>query len=137
MGQKTDLVEAGTKRKRMPSTKIIKAIKKVEPPKKKKKNEDVEKKSVMLFSLLKTINLFVIMESYLAILKKNQKMSKLKRKSKINESKSLWRFLFSFVEKQNIWHYNYLLDIGSIRRKVHLTLLKAKRTNKLKEHLKV
>jgi hypothetical protein len=64
-------------------------------------------------------------------------MSKLKRKSKIDESKSLWRFLFSFVEKQNMWRCNYLLDIGGIRRKVYLTLLKAKQTNKLIKHLKV
>jgi hypothetical protein len=137
MGRKTDLVEAGTKRKRMPSTKVIEAIKEVEPPKKKKKDEDVEKKSVMLSSLLKTVNPPVIIESSLAIPKKNQKMSKLKRKSKIDESKSPWRFLFSFVEKQNMWRCNYLPDIGSIRGKVHSTLLKAKRTDKLKEHLKV
>jgi hypothetical protein len=126
IGWKTDLVEAETKQKKIPSTKVIKVIKEVEPPKKKKKDEDVEKKSVMLSSLLKTVNLLVIMENSLAIPKKNQKMLKLKRKSKIDESKSLWRFLFSFVEKQNMWRCNYLPDIGSIRVKVHLTLLKAK-----------
>jgi hypothetical protein len=42
-----------------------------------------------------------------------------------------------YFEKQNMWHCNYLPDINSIRGKVHLTLLKVKRTDKLKEHLKV
>jgi hypothetical protein len=71
MGRKTDLVEAKTNQKKIPLTKVIKIIKKVEPPKKKKKDKDIEKKSVMLSSLLKTVNPLVIIENSLAIPKKN------------------------------------------------------------------